>query len=240
MSDAEWKQWVESHTSLFWMYSAEDADLFRLWRPSLQGFLLAELQAASLWIAETHAGQFRTAHLMLLRRRVAERRQEALGRAARQQLPEGPSVCGTCGGTGLVAVPHCRAVVDGEWRFDGNARPVMVVACRCHRGANKAALFASLRSESAGRTVGMTLDEYAQCVPHWRDLLAEENGRHARELEADAIASRADRKRPLDAGAIKQRLAGAMALPREPAPRVPTASERRDAADVRAAEEVFA
>lgn len=197
MSDDEYQRWVQFHAGLFAMQSKADVDLFRLWRESLELYTLAECEEASRWLAETQAGAFRTEHLARLRGRMLERRREAQRRASLGEMPTGSSVCATCGGSGLVAVPHLRYVQEGEWRHFGRGKPEMVVSCRCWLGKRRAETFDGLRIATAGRVGGMGLDEYAARVPNWRELLEEERGRAARELQAHQLAAVADRKRPL-------------------------------------------
>lgn len=219
MTDDEYAQWIEFHGKLFWMNTPEDMQLFVAWRLSLSGFSLFELRSASRWIAEEHGAKFRTEHLTLLRRRLAEQREQVRRRAEQNADPNsGSTVCATCMGTGTVIVPDWRYVREGEWKFVGHSKPTTAVLCGCHRGESMALRMDDyLREKKSG--FAPRLGSYAQRVPDWRELLSEEAARRDGERRSADLAARLDRARPIDPSKIAEQLAAASQLPTVPTPK---------------------
>ncbi len=197
MTDPEYGQWVKHHAALFWMQSDHDVDLFRVWKQSLIGYILAELIEASQHIAADpdKSKLFRTAHLGLIRSRIQSRRHERrraeFAELDRKQWDDQCKMCLNCG---IVFVPNPHCIVDGAWVHPWYS---LAVACRCHRGAGR---FNAVNAKLAERNKTIRLDDlqtYEAVHPEWMRFVADRQAAWKAERGAQWHAVQADAKSPI-------------------------------------------
>lgn len=217
MTNEEWDDWVRYHATLFGMKTVDDATLFREWRPRLNGFALHELREATMWIAsnETTSAVFRTRHLAMLQSRVMSRRHaQRQARIDEEANKAAASRCGTCSGTGLVAVPHLKCVASGAWVYPFAE---LLVGCSCGLGRFKlesiAAAIAALNARGntpKKRFDLISLEHYESILSDqgisWQELIATRKAQRHSHTMAQSIASQADRAAPIRVAEVLSRI----------------------------------
>jgi hypothetical protein len=195
MTTYEYEQWWNHHATLFALGSAQDAALANAWEPMLRDYSLQELTEASNSLARMEPVPFRTQHLALLRRKITEAKlafQEAQDRANEIQ----GVICPLCENTGWVSVPHLKYVINGVWQPLGNYYPAYNVLCSCAKGESllnkqriyredKADLIAACKRKDP---MSMSLDNYLQKNPFWREQVAERKALEKHEVKAKSLA----------------------------------------------------
>lgn len=204
--------WCEYHATLFGLRADSDADMLLEWSRlfSQQGYGAGDLRAASEWIAMNDPPKTRPEHLALLTRRLREQR------AASAPMPDDDprGQCSLCGGTGRVTVPMVRGVHSDQGntpRVDD--RYTCAVLCRCKLGQwftdKQGGGFDKLGRPK--RPAPMTIDQYEQLVPDWRERLKARDAAARASLRAQRAAEEADRRHGPLPGAVAAVLRKAVA-----------------------------
>jgi hypothetical protein len=186
MTDDDWQEWAESHSTVFGMRFAEDLQMVASWRRFLDGYSLSELHTATGELAKNFP-RSREQHITALLRILASRRAATSMAYVEQSKHEvgQPMACSMCGGGGTVMVPHPRCMVDGEYiPGPGGYKATAAVFCDCNTGRRKLATFSLERP--------MTLAEYeTRYGQGWPDLLVEaekeRRGKHQMQMEASHV-----------------------------------------------------
>lgn len=200
MTPREYDQWHEHHAGLFLMTSEADIELFRLWRPLVLPYDLADFIEGSNYLATDKAGSFRTTHLGIIRARISIRRLEEIQkRLDAEQAKNQWRECPDCQSVGVVSVPHLDCVKDGQWWPPYHTHGVF---CHCPLGRAKYASLSDSVSEAKarkGRAPAMPLswERYEAVVPNWPQLLDARKRQMASEVKARGVAQRADLASPL-------------------------------------------
>lgn len=193
MTDPEYTAWIKHHRSLFQLTTEDDARMFGSWRPLLLEFHQADLIAGSNWIAVNKPDEFRTKHLRMLLDFVRAKHAKLRAAELESQHADGAVECPLCRGDGLVLVPHPAYVRDGVWYPHGLSRVTAAVFCFCNRGTVR--YQGVIQAHSQGRCKRpMTITAYEVRVPHWPQLLVEEENRLRDTRVAIEEADSADRR----------------------------------------------
>lgn len=204
MSDIEWQEWVDYHSTLFRMTADEDVAMMQLWRESFEGraFTLDELRHASKQLATSDAKRWRSEHLEAILRSITVNRLARSQALQDEQDRENAYPCSLCGNSGIVAVPHPDFIRAAEqaWTYYTAA-----VSCRCYRGqrvsqSNLDAIELSKedvkkRKRSKPYPRMMTLDDYERRNPDWYGQLKRQEQSVKREQAARAATRKADTQR---------------------------------------------
>lgn len=184
--------WVDYHATVLAVRGEADIRTMLAWEPLFRqaGYAVAELTAATDWLATHEPPRFFADHLPALVRFVRGRR--AL-RAS--DAPEQYAACVKCAGSGRLAVPLLRSVVGGEWRpYDAGAGACyyeQAVRCDCARGRFGA--FTNRDGEPLP-----SLEDYSRANPSWPAQLSRRRRERLAFAGHDGL--------PRDLEALRQRL----------------------------------
>lgn len=198
-SNDEWGEWVDFYGGCFGWLSDADLRMFDAWRRvfAASGYTMAELRDAAKALA-ANPPKWRSDHLARIHQHVRESRfaaQVAREREAREANEKKP--CELCGDTGLVVVPHSRAVVNGEWRAPFYT---MGVACECGAGFSVRSPMirrydAWVENNRKGKMppVIARLQDYERENPFWREQVRQKAEAQKAEVAAREASHGADR-----------------------------------------------
>lgn len=187
MSDDWFTDWAVHHAIAFSMHAGQHAETIASWR---DGFLAGGYTPEELYAATTHMIAYRCPakpwdHLQEIQAFVQARRAQA--RRAQSNTPSNGKDrgrCEKCCDSGWVIVPHPAFVRNGEWTPHSNGFPTAAVTCSCHAG---------VRTRTPGadnsKALPMSLAEFEQICPSWREWLDWQ-----REATAQAIAADSRRR----------------------------------------------
>ena len=193
MTDDDWIAWHGHHTTVFGFRFKEDLAMVSSWRNFLDGYSVAELQAATVELAKDPPA-FREPHISGLLRCLASKRAESYARMidgqGRHDDLATADRCGVCDATGWVMVPHAACMVGGEFvHGPGGRKNTMVVACDCYVGRRKRATF------DASPKPPMTLPTYEAKYGHgWKGLLEDWEAEKYRERQLRRSATAIDKQ----------------------------------------------
>lgn len=206
MTDSEWDDWAGYHATLHRMTDAADLAMMSLWRDVFEasGYGADELREASIALATSGEGRWRSEHLESLIQRVTQRRFQRMQlEQAELDQQHAAEECRQCSGSGLVTVPHPHCVRDGDFCYPFYT---CVVACMCYRGERKRQQNMATRSHHEEKVKARRIDTPAPSVlpsiaewelrhPGWQSLLEQreykrEVGRKARMATAAADSRR--------------------------------------------------
>jgi hypothetical protein len=199
VTDQDWDEWTDYHTTLFRWTGAEDVQMVNLWRSAFEsrGYTADELRAASFQLSMSAAKTWRAEHLEYLLRTISGKRVTAAAarRDAENAHLQVPS-CRECKGMGLVSVPHPRSMLVGE-----TARPFYMasVTCRCelaNRWKNGHRSFEDYSRAKNQRLPPplMTIEEYEFKFPYWPEMLAQVERNRKAEQAAKERTQEHDRR----------------------------------------------
>ena len=181
---AEWfTDWMAEHKARSAWGPDRDAMMWD-WEVEFDGRGVNEHEAdsASRWLMANDPPMMAKHHLAALLARIRQQRNEVGSRPAGAHEF---GACAVCGESGMVMVPHPRAISDGEW-----LRPWYSLAAWCNCGlgrfkqdqflaTDKCKAMAYGESGEPRRYPPPSLEEYQQRYPHWRKMVEV----HSREIE---------------------------------------------------------
>jgi hypothetical protein len=177
----EYGEWADQHAKAFGLTFDGELAALGCWYDSLRVFTPAELHAATAsMLASGETFRRVSDHLPAVIVRVrGARREQAREEDTAAAIDPDLGSCDLCGSSGHVGVPLVRVLV-GEVKIMADYETVVV--CRCAKGR-------WVQDRQNGMSPRqMTLDQYQQLNPDWRDQMAERRA-HARQVALDQRAA---------------------------------------------------
>lgn len=199
----QWKEFCRAHAELFALDTPADARMLAAWWPLLGSYDLAELLEASRFLVGLEQASRKREHCGLIRSRILGQRRERekqwdeAGWREREDCSRGCDL-------GVLFVPHPRSLLGGDWVYPWYT---CAVFCLCPRGESRRERLWNSHQKSEGKLPQpMSLADYEQRVPRWRELLAERESSRRDQAVEQLAAAEADQW-PVLIAEVRRRLA---------------------------------
>jgi len=149
-----------------------------------EGYAVAEMKAATSWMAMNAAPPTNTKHLAALTAALRGMRAREKQKAA--VLPSAGPVCKLCSGTARVIVPNHDVLNMTDDPLALKVSWTCAVVCRCPAGI-------WFRNQGGKAAEQMTLAEYERLCPDWRATMASIRAAERRRRDAETVAGARDR-----------------------------------------------
>lgn len=200
MTTEEWDQWALLHTTVFGM-DAQDLEMVNTWQRAFQsrGYTFHDLEEATYYLAANNPPKWRDKHLAAIHARIIERRMNRANLESKQAERRAED-CKRCSDSGVVMVPHLKAVRNGEWFYPFYE---MGVFCNCYRGRTKfnkvslqcEAMVDHPKSAHAFKPNPLDILAYEQRNPDWECQVQTRQLVRDEAVKSEAMARDADRTR---------------------------------------------